>query len=655
MKGQTENGEREMNLVVPPLPTPHATLPPPSPRLKQYTWPPLGGRGEGSGGRGERNGGGGGSGDVSEHDFSNLRAKELRKMEEEEKRMWKRMKNRRRKLRKMMKEEMKRRKRQMRLTSKRKRGSDRRPNIMLIVADDLGYNDVPWHNPDIRAPELLRLARHGVVLENHYVLPVCSPSRAALLTGRYPFRYGKQASFTPLSPTGLNTSLTLLPQHLQRLGYKTHLVGKWHLGHCDWAYTPTHRGFDSFYGYYLGSQGYYNRYKKIGMPPISAGHRNEVLGRHSVTTGEGADGNTDLGGNGGSGDSNTLEDVFSVGGDGEGLLKTKKTALREEQQYNEGGYDFRLNETPLTNVTGVYSNDLYAARVEEVIREHVRGSEGAPLFLMLSLQATHGPLEAPPSICGKRNSVPKHIENPSRKIFHDMVAAMDCVVGRMVKQLRRSHLYHNTIIVFTADNGGNFRVGGNNFPLRGSKGSLYEGGTRGVSLLHSPLLPNVGHRYRGLMHVVDWRETLLHAAMGPAHWPLHSSPDLQERGRKEAEEMVEEEREGNDDSLDLWSALLHNGPSPRTSFVYNLRKGPLRGAIRRRHWKLVVGLGGRYDGWVPPEDVGTVTGEECSSWNTPTTRHLLAHAHASDINDMVMLFNMRDDPLETTDLSGPVP
>lgn len=577
-------------------------------------------------------------------------------MEEEEKRMWKRMRNRRRKLKRTMKEEMKRRKRQMRLTNKRKRGSERSPNIVLIVADDLGYNDVPWHNPDIRAPELLRLARHGVVLENHYVLPVCSPSRAALLTGRYPFRYGKQASFSPLSPTGLNTSLTILPQHLQRLGYKTHLIGKWHLGHCNWAYTPTHRGFDSFYGYYLGSQGYYNRYKGVGKIPVSAGLRNEVLGRHSAAS-KSVNGSANLGRNGGSGDSNTLEAVFSeLGGDDEGLLKAKKAAREEEKRFKEGGYDFRLNETPLTNGTGVYSNDLYAARVEEVIRQHVRGGEGAPLFLMLSLQATHGPLEAPPSICGKRSPAPKHIENRSRRIFHDMVAAMDCVVGRVVKQLRRSHLYHNTIIVFTADNGGNFRVGGNNFPLRGGKGSLYEGGTRGVSLLHSPLLPNVGHRYRGLMHVVDWRETLLHAAKGPAHWPSRAAPDLEARSEREAaEEVVEEEREGDDDSLDLWGALLHNDPSPRTSFVYNVRKGPLRGAIRRRHWKLVLGLGGRYDGWVPPEDVGTKAGVARSTWNTPTTRSLPSHSLASETSDMVMLFNMRDDPLETTDLSSLYP
>ena len=81
--------------------------------------------------------------------------------------------------------------------------------------------------------------------------------------------------------------------------------------------------------------------------------------------------------------------------------------------------------------------------------------------------------------------------------------------------------------------------------------------------------------------MVDWQETLLHAARGPAHWPSRGAPDMQtKRMREEAEEMVEEEHEEDNDSMDLWGALLHNSPSPRTSFVYNLRKGPLRGAIR---------------------------------------------------------------------------
>ncbi|KAK4321836.1 hypothetical protein Pmani_007463 [Petrolisthes manimaculis] len=153
-------------------------------------------------------------------------------------------------------------------------------------------------------------------------------------------------------------------------------------------------------------------------------------------------------------------------------------------------------------------------------------------------------------------------------------------------------------------NGGNIRVGGNNFPLRGSKGGLYEGGTRGVAFIHSPLIPQTGFKYKGLMHVVDWFDTLLHIAGGrqipnnpssinPSNgtWGVdfgHQVNSATERNRTAPNtnrtEPVEARKMENSsrvrDSVDMWSAILENQPSPRTTFVYNLRKNPLRGAIR---------------------------------------------------------------------------
>ncbi|CAN7992975.1 unnamed protein product [Ixodes hexagonus] len=111
----------------------------------------------------------------------------------------------------------------------------------------------------------MRLASQGVILEQNYVQPVCSPTRAALMTGRYPYRYGMQNGvFKPLEPKGLPLGLPFLAEELQNLGYSTHAIGKWHLGHCKWNYTPTYRGFDSFRGYYLGSESYYNHVRKVG-------------------------------------------------------------------------------------------------------------------------------------------------------------------------------------------------------------------------------------------------------------------------------------------------------------------------------------------------------------------------------------------------------
>ena len=105
------------------------------------------------------------------------------------------------------------------------------PNIILVLADDLGWNDVSWNNPSMPTPTLARLASEGLRLDQAYSQQVCTPSRAALLTGKYPFHIGRQKrALKPLQPTGLQLNLTTLPQELKKLGYKTHIVGKWHLG-----------------------------------------------------------------------------------------------------------------------------------------------------------------------------------------------------------------------------------------------------------------------------------------------------------------------------------------------------------------------------------------------------------------------------------------
>ena len=107
----------------------------------------------------------------------------------------------------------------------------KQPNIIFILADDLGWNDVSWNNPDMPTENMERLAKEGIRLDQAYSQQVCTPSRAALLTGRYPFHIGRQKrALKPLQPTGLMLNLTTLPKELKELGYRTHMVGKWHLG-----------------------------------------------------------------------------------------------------------------------------------------------------------------------------------------------------------------------------------------------------------------------------------------------------------------------------------------------------------------------------------------------------------------------------------------
>ncbi|TAH37127.1 MAG: arylsulfatase [Planctomycetota bacterium] len=128
------------------------------------------------------------------------------------------------------------------------------PHIVLIVADDLGWADVGYHNEEVRTPHIDALARAGVVLERFYTQPVCTPTRAALLTGRHPIRYGM--AYGPLKPwetSSLPPETPTLAEVLQSAGYATALVGKWHVGHSSRAAHPGARGFERFYGCLQGA------------------------------------------------------------------------------------------------------------------------------------------------------------------------------------------------------------------------------------------------------------------------------------------------------------------------------------------------------------------------------------------------------------------
>ena len=137
-------------------------------------------------------------------------------------------------------------------------GADaKQPNIVVIVADDLGWGDVGWHDSQIKTPQLDALANRGARLEAHYVQPVCSPTRAALMTGRYPIRHGLQTGVVrPWAQYGLPLEEQTLAEGLRSAGYATAIVGKWHLGHFKPEYLPTRRGFDHQYGHYNGAIDY---------------------------------------------------------------------------------------------------------------------------------------------------------------------------------------------------------------------------------------------------------------------------------------------------------------------------------------------------------------------------------------------------------------
>ena len=141
-----------------------------------------------------------------------------------------------------------------------------RPNIVYLLADDLGWGDVGWHGSEIKTPNLDKLAASGARLEQFYVQPVCSPTRAALMTGRYPIWHGLQVGVVrPWAQYGLPLEERTVPQALKQAGYETAIVGKWHLGHFRPEYLPTRRGFDHQYGHYNGALDYFTHIRDGGF------------------------------------------------------------------------------------------------------------------------------------------------------------------------------------------------------------------------------------------------------------------------------------------------------------------------------------------------------------------------------------------------------
>ncbi|KAK8750574.1 hypothetical protein OTU49_014911 [Cherax quadricarinatus] len=382
------------------------------------------------------------------------------------------------------------------------------------------WNDVSWHNHQVKTPQLEALARSGVLLEQSYVQPICTPTRSALLAGRYPFTLGRQHDVLwPEEPTGLDLNVTLLPQSLKETGYSTHVVGKWHLGYCSWAYTPTERGFDTFYGYYTGAEDYYTH---VRQP-------------------------------------NTLrqDDFWTQWNDEE------STRL---------GYDFRNNTKPDLSVDGIYSTYLFASYVEKLLSS--RDPE-EPMFLYLPFQSVHSPNEVPQNYTQPYS----HIQDEHRRVKLGMVSALDEAVGRVVAALKSTHHYNNSIIVFTTDNGGPTVTSGNNWPLRGNKSTIWEGGTRGAAFVHSPLLPNPGTVSYQLMHVTDWYETLVGVAGG---------------------------RAPQTDGMDQWATITGSAPSPRTHMIYNIdNTTSFVAGARIGDYKLLVGDPGPGE-WTPPPENFTI-------------------------------------------------
>lgn len=189
------------------------------------------------------------------------------------------------------------------LTASAVAAKDRQPNIVYIVADDQGWGDVGYHgSADIRTPNIDALATGGARLERFHAQPLCTQTRAALMTGRYPYRTGLQSAVIPSAGTyGLDVDERLLPQALREAGYRTSMVGKWHLGHADRKFWPMQRGFDYHYGAVLGEIDYFSHsahgvldWFRNNEPVHEEGYATDLLGADAVRQIETHDGGKPL-------------------------------------------------------------------------------------------------------------------------------------------------------------------------------------------------------------------------------------------------------------------------------------------------------------------------------------------------------------------------
>jgi arylsulfatase A-like enzyme len=372
-----------------------------------------------------------------------------------------------------------------------------KPNIIVIIPDDMGWSDIGYHGSVVKTPNLDKLAQTGVRLNQHYVMPTCTPTRVSLFTGKYPSRYGIMGpDYGEVIDLGDPTLASLLGDN----GYYTALAGKWHMGSPP--YTPLKYGFQSSYGYFDGQ-----------IDPYTHEYKTETA------------------------------------------LTDRRSWHRNDEYLDEEGH-----------VT-----DLL---IDEAIRV-IEGERERPFFLYLAHHVPHFPLEEPEEWHALYDGMDLF---PSRRLFAASVSHLDDGIGKIIDALERTGQRENTLIVFTSDNGGQFswhseteyrgkyankphNVLGNNYPLRGWKGDLYEGGIRVPAFANWP-----GRLEPGVIdfpvHVSDWLPTLCEltgAAMaedlnpdGRSIWPLLTG-----------EQQVAEERPI------YWKIRSHY-------------------AVREGHWKLLL-------------------------------------------------------------------
>lgn len=330
-----------------------------------------------------------------------------------------------------------------------------RPNILFILADDMGWGDLSCYGrPDYQTPNLDRLARQGARFTKAYsAAPVCTPTRVGFHTGRYPARlpvgleepiHERSAIGDRIKTTGIPRSHPTVSSLIKEAGYETALIGKWHLGYWP-DFGPLHYGFDEFFGIMSGAVDHFT-------------HKD----------------------------------------------------MKAELDLYEG-------RTPVEKVG--YMTDLLSDRAVDYLKRPRKD----PFYLSLHYTAPHWPWEGPNDRAFSDTidySSAGFRAGGSLKIYGEMMRSLDSGIGRVLSALRSTGLEKNTLVIFTSDNGGErFSF---NWPFRGQKMELYEGGIRVPAIVRWPGVTNRGTVSDQPVITMDWTATMIAAAGSrpDANFPL---------------------------------------------------------------------------------------------------------------------------------------
>ena len=366
--------------------------------------------------------------------------------------------------------------------------SEELPNIIIILADDLGWNDISFYGGGlgdgaVQTPNIDRIAAEGVHFSNGYAgNATCAPSRAALLTGRYPTRYGFEftpapaslmslvatfdshreqlhpgyfleenlSDFPPFEEQGVPTTEILLPEILASKDYHSILLGKWHLGESE-GYTPNDRGFDEFLGFLAGAA----MFAEYDDPTM-------------------------------------IKSIQEFDGIDQFLWPNLTFAVRynKEQRFKPDEY-----------MTDYLSHQAVRA---------IEANKDRPFFMYLSYNAPHTPLHAMKSDYDSLSMIESHTE----RVYGAMMLSLDRGIGKVIDAVEAAGIGDNTLIIFSSDNGGADYVGlpNLNAPYRGWKMTFFEGGTHVPFFMRWPNRIEAGTEYQRPVTHIDIFSTIAAAA-----------------------------------------------------------------------------------------------------------------------------------------------